>query len=245
MLTRFLKLVQPLDELAAKGVFSESSQVYQYLPPRGPERKKLEKLIAPMTWMEQVNKILQGEDCTFLQVRTLFDKAIRRWPIMTATLGVSASLADDHAFLDEICKVLNQEESLLSYEEKQALSRCTRNRIMAPEIEQESDAEASNLDESPGKLLSRKKPRLEKKSEYIDLASIPPTSNICERLFSASRLVLTAYRKFMSPRTFNSIMVLKLNRALWDGKTVQKALEGSRQQRRRKFSKSNRLLQAD
>ncbi|CAD6578825.1 MAG: hypothetical protein CYPHOPRED_000682, partial [Cyphobasidiales sp. Tagirdzhanova-0007] len=106
---------------------------------------------------------------------------------MTATLEVSASIVDDQAFLNGVCKVLNQKETSLSYEEKEALSRCTRHGLTAPVVEQDSDAEESNLDESPTKLLSRKKPRLEKKSEYIDLASIPPTSNICERLFTAGK----------------------------------------------------------
>ena len=60
----------------------------------------------------------------------------------------------------------------------------------------------------------------------MDLAFLPPTSNICERLFSASRLILTDYRKSMSPRVFESIMALKMNRDLWDAKLVEKALSG-------------------
>ena len=38
--------------------------------------------------------------------------------------------------------------------------------------------------------------------EFINLDFIPPTSNVVERFFSSARLVLTDYRKSMSPYTF-------------------------------------------
>lgn len=37
---------------------------------------------------------------------------------------------------------------------------------------------------------------------YINVSQIPLTSNIVERLFSSARLVLTDYRKSMTPYTF-------------------------------------------
>ena len=56
-------------------------------------------------------------------------------------------------------------------------------------------------------------------SDYLDLAFIPPTSNIVERLVSAARLVLTDYRKSMSPYVLCSWNVTEAcGIALWSQK---------------------------
>ncbi len=73
---------------------------------------------------------------------------------------------------------------------------------------------------TPLALQALKKKRKVTSNEYIDLGFIPPTSNIVERLFSAARLVLTDYRKSMSPYTFECVMFLKVNRGLWDSSLV-------------------------
>ena len=86
--------------------------------------------------------------------------------------------------------------------------------------------EDEDLELSLTQFMARKKARIESESEkvYMDLAFLPPTSNICERFFSASRLILNDYRKSMSPLVFKSIMALKMNRDLWNEKLVEKAL---------------------
>jgi hypothetical protein len=53
-------------------------------------------------------------------------------------------------------------------------------------------------------------------SKYPDLKYIAATSNIVERLFSSARLVLTDYRKSMTPYSFECVMFLKFNRKYWD-----------------------------
>jgi hypothetical protein len=60
--------------------------------------------------------------------------------------------------------------------------------------------------------------------DFINLDFIPPTSNVVERLFSSARLVLTDYRKSMSPYTFECVMFLKFNSCLWDISTVSKVV---------------------
>ena len=59
-------------------------------------------------------------------------------------------------------------------------------------------------------------------SSYNNVSQIPPTSNIVERLFSSARLVLTDYRKSMTPYTFECVMFLKFNRNNWDNVLVSK-----------------------
>ena len=46
--------------------------------------------------------------------------------------------------------------------------------------------------------------------EYSSLNFVPPTSNVVEHLFSNARLVLTDYRKSMTPYTFECVIFLKM-----------------------------------
>jgi hypothetical protein len=60
--------------------------------------------------------------------------------------------------------------------------------------------------------------------KYIDTSFIPPTSNICERLFSNSKLVYSDLRKSLLPDTLELILFLKVNGHMWDETFVAKAL---------------------
>ncbi|KAG3109977.1 hypothetical protein PI125_g10430 [Phytophthora idaei] len=61
-----------------------------------------------------------------------------------------------------------------------------------------------------------KRRRLTGPSEvYVDTAFIPPTSNICERLFSQSKLIFTDQRRVMKPATLEMLVLLKANCTLW------------------------------
>ena len=83
------------------------------------------------------------------------------------------------------------------------------------------------------RALKRKSMDSDGGEKYCDLTFILPTSNVCERLFSVSRsvsintnfrLVLTDYRKSMTPYTFQCILSLKMNRDLWGIRTLQEIL---------------------
>ena len=53
---------------------------------------------------------------------------------------------------------------------------------------------------------------------------IPPTSNICERIFSQAKLVLGLLRQSMSPERLNLLLFLKANRSYWDMQVVGEAM---------------------
>jgi hypothetical protein len=95
--------------------------------------------------------------------------------------------------------------------------------------EKESGIVATNVDQENVSLSFVQKALMNKRrkvsySEYANLTYIPPTSNIVERLFSSCRLVLTDYRKSMTPYTFECIMFLKVNRNYWDINLVSKVV---------------------
>ena len=62
-------------------------------------------------------------------------------------------------------------------------------------------------------------------SKYEDIFYVPPTSNVVERLFSQAKFVLTDLRKSMSDDLFESVIVLKINRKLWDAQLVNEVLD--------------------
>ncbi|KAG6949320.1 hypothetical protein JG688_00014672 [Phytophthora aleatoria] len=49
----------------------------------------------------------------------------------------------------------------------------------------------------------------------MDVGFIPPTSNECERFFSAAKLVLTDLRKSMEPERLEAVMSLSINRDVY------------------------------
>ena len=74
-------------------------------------------------------------------------------------------------------------------------------------------------------LQKVKRAKVESKSPYIDLRFIRPTSNICERLFSLSKLALPDNRKRLLPANLEMQIFLKLNRHLWDMELLHSDME--------------------
>ncbi len=64
----------------------------------------------------------------------------------------------------------------------------------------------------------------EKAKVYIDLNVLPGTSVNCERLFSAAKFILSDTRKRTSPKLFEALLLLKVNRNKWNSVAVGKAM---------------------
>jgi hypothetical protein len=60
-----------------------------------------------------------------------------------------------------------------------------------------------------------------KRSVYDDVAFIPPTSNECERFFSAVKLVYSDLRKRLDPSTLEMLIFIMYSRDMWDVYTVE------------------------
>ena len=54
------------------------------------------------------------------------------------------------------------------------------------------------------------------------MSHVSPTSNIVERLFSNAKLIMTDQRRCMDPTTFETILMLKLNKDLCDARDIEK-----------------------
>ena len=72
---------------------------------------------------------------------------------------------------------------------------------------------------------SSKKARTQVSSHYRCMNHINPTTNMCERLFSRARLIMSHLRQSMSPHHLEILLFLKANRTLWNALTVQDCLD--------------------
>lgn len=101
---------------------------------------------------------------------------IESYPFMSSHLGKNAWIVKNQSFESGICKVIGEDVANLDEEEMEALAPF---RVLE---------ESSN--QNRGSLIERALKRLKKDShsqKYQDLTFIPPTSNVCERLFSTGR----------------------------------------------------------
>ena len=94
------------------------------------------------------------------------------------------------------------------------------------------DAEVVRLsysEELQQKLKRQKVEQMEqeKPKVYMDLTLLPGTSVNCERLFSAAKFILSDTRKRTSPKLFEALLLLKVNKLYWNSISVSKGMRSS------------------
>jgi hypothetical protein len=57
-------------------------------------------------------------------------------------------------------------------------------------------------------------------SKYRSTKHVYSQSNLCERLFSHAKIIMTDRRKLMSPYTLNNLLFLKANRRYWPSSII-------------------------
>lgn len=166
---------------------------------------------------EKITKQLQNPTTTLSDVRAIFDLVIEQYASMNFYLKADAQIVHSPAFESGIVKVLNDEDDQLTAEETDSVECFSSHNTNIVAID---DNDNISLVE---KAL-RNKRRKVFHGEYTNLNFVPPTSNAVERMFSNARLVLTDYRKSMSPYTFECAMFLKINRDYWNLDLVAKVV---------------------
>jgi hypothetical protein len=172
-----------------------------------------------LTQFESVTKMLQKLDFTLADVREVFDAILAEFPCMSRYLAVDGAVVHSPTFETAIVKVLNDSDTVT--EDEALLLRMFK--VHEEDTDQESDEQLTIAERA---MHAKKRRKVSKRiaTTFQDLSYIQPTSNMVERLFSKARLVLTDYRKSMSPYTFECLMFLGNNRDLWDLGTVAAVL---------------------
>ena len=92
----------------------------------------------------------------------------------------------------------------------------------APDVEEEVEKDGEGLGYSDRILYAdnvAKKQRTDT-SKYRSTVHVLPQSNLCERLFSHAKIIMSSRRKCMSPQTLNDLLFLKANRSYWPGTSI-------------------------
>ncbi|EGZ21794.1 hypothetical protein PHYSODRAFT_247318 [Phytophthora sojae] len=138
-------------------------------------------------------------------------EVVKESPALKSRLAATAPIVNNPHLELGLVK-LQREEALTAAER----SACAEFRLTT--LERAPAREDGNSSIVKAVFKKRKAPR---RSQYVDVAYVPPTSNECERFFSAAKLVLTDVRKSLSPTMLEMLMCLQYNRDLWDVNTVE------------------------
>lgn len=181
--------------------------------PTSMELIALKDLRKDMDQFQSTTILLQDSKRNLIEVRGIFDEMLEHYPMMDYYLASDGGIVHSPDFENAIVKVIDCNFDKLNSTEKELLEpfRQPINKPLEPGISQDISYAIRGL-QKKRKVMN----------EFIDVSFIPPTSNMVERLFSAARLVLTDYRKVMTPYTFECVMFLKINRNLWDASLVSK-----------------------
>ena len=151
-------------------------------------------------------------------VRVLFDRLLAANPVeapfMTQLLP-NSPLVQCKDFENGIVKLQSDAESFLTPSEKDAVRKYLKSEdpeaVTAP-------AEVSSF--AVDALTTDLKRRRCEKSKYRSTLHVSATLNVCERLFSAARLILNHLRSNMDPASCELLLFLKFNRQFWDNPRI-------------------------
>lgn len=123
---------------------------------------------------------LQDPSISLFEVRLIFDEVISSYPSMEFHLGADAPIVKHPSFESAICKVLSQQQDLLSDEERRAVSPFVIQREEIVEAESQTILQ---------RALKRRRINNDEGEKYYDLTFIPPTSNVFSVLQGNNRLI--------------------------------------------------------
>jgi len=208
MLHRYPKLEPALNSLG-HGTLEEFD--IQPLLLRRAESERAHALLKVLTDFEGVTKTLQRSTLTLSGARRLFDLVCQRYPQLKTRLSATTAIVNNVALEMGIVKIQRKES--LAAAERHACADFRR--VDREAVEATPSSELSLVQQA------FKKRRTAKRSMYDNVAYIPPTSNECERFFSAVKLVYSDLRKRLDPSTLEMIMLIMYNRDMWDVYTVE------------------------
>ena len=185
---------------------------------------------------DSVTLMLQREGMSFVESREIFDLFLKDFPAFAYYIGEDALIVENELFEKAVMRIAR---SLPLSEEQEALV-VSLIKEESPPVEEPVEAtsstskehgahnnedEISYSEELQQKLKQqRTEVQAEKAKSYINLDALPGTSVNCERLFSAAKFILSDTRKRTSPKLFEALLLLKVNRNYWNIYSVGKAM---------------------
>ncbi|RLN90823.1 hypothetical protein BBJ28_00012509 [Nothophytophthora sp. Chile5] len=185
------------------------------------EEKQLKVILGNFKMIESTSKKLQSaDDITLLDVRDLFDALIAQNPEVAHYLDAEAAIVKSVDFERACVNVLLGREGLMSDKDVAMLEPLVEGAAPPPRSSLMAPLEhgfATHVLEQARRL---------RQTTLDHVATIAPTSNVVERLFSQAKAVVGMHRQAMTPLHLESILFLKVNRTYWDAATVLKVVRG-------------------
>jgi hypothetical protein len=191
------------------------------------EINEVRQLVSILDDLKKVNLSLPSSDSTVnLRVtRMLFDELLNRYGSdQLAHLTSSHSIVQCLHFENAVVKTQSGDFNLNSDEEK----------IMEGFlIHPNTSSDKENADAIPSDFVERAKFFANKRArtnlhdnenKYQNLNHICPTSNIVERLFSGSKLIITDHRTSLDHESLDGLLFLRYHKHLWTSVTIEKLL---------------------
>ncbi|KAE9061120.1 hypothetical protein PF007_g30368 [Phytophthora fragariae] len=144
-------------------------------------------------------------------VRRLFDQVVKEYPALKSRLGATTQIVNNPHLEQGLVKL--QRGEALTIAERSACAGFRSTALERAPVQEDGNSSIVKA--------AFKKKKAPKRSHYVDVAYVPPTSNECERFFSAAKLVLSDVRKSLSPAKLEMLMCLQYNREMWDVNTVE------------------------
>ena len=204
--------------------------------PTSAENSRLSILLDELKCFESVSKALQGgglNTLTLYEARKMFDKLLDdfgQYPL--SQLKANSVLVNNPPFENGVIKIQSGNEDRMSRAEKDAVSRYLKPAVAAAgNAEKEGEPPAQHkayADRVLSMAQQDKRQRIDT-SKYRTTIHVLPQSNLCERLFSHAKIIMSDRRKHMKPQTLNDVLLLKANRQLWGPGLIQAILNAQKE----------------
>ena len=134
-----------------------------------------------------------------------------------------ANLINNPAFENGIIKLQSGREAELTRLEATPVSIFLKS---ADGNQEEEEDEETDVGYAERVLLNANRAKKQRNdvSKYRSTRHVISQSNLCERLFSLAKLIMSDRRKSMHPKTLNNVLLLRANRHLWNGRLIQDIL---------------------
>ncbi|RQM24204.1 hypothetical protein B5M09_007767 [Aphanomyces astaci] len=183
------------------------------------ENREVTALLVTLEDLNSITLALQGDECSLLEVRQIFDTVIEDYPNAVGRLGPSARVVKNPSFESAIVKILRGTETTMTAEERESVIKLRNEEAI------ESSAAAVALPVISLAERALKKNKVTRMtSSFMDWRFLCPTSNMCERIFSSTKLAIGDRRCSMTPKNFEEQMFLHANINLWTIEDVQEML---------------------
>jgi len=170
----------------------------------------------------------QGErkEVNFATCRAAFNALIAMYPAEVGKkgiahwLGPNAEIIHDKLFekaVERIHAGENYNDLPTNLKSKLAIFKFgNENTIAVP-----SNSNSHFLSMALNEVENQRQQNLLHKGGIRSIRHLPRCNNICERLFSRTKLIMTDNRKSMDPSTLETIIMLRMNKDLWDERDVE------------------------